>query len=384
MHLAEATAVADVHISSLLSVFLNPELNPVWNERLVEQRLVHVDGRRLAFQVYRRARRPMRGPRSDSHPFAVSVRSLPWPVADREFLISCTDNERTSEEVYESWCNSVESDQLPVGEGRVRAHIHGAQWRFQAAGPERTHITFKGSVDPMGPLPKAFIGAAQKIISKSTIIGLLDAQKWLGVPPHERFAHWGGTAASASGRAEQRGGASCHHRKGAAGWCARTRWCPFVRPCAAAAASRGPLTPTPQPTTSPPPSPPPTPLKTFLLGLGIALTAWLARRLSWQGLLRLLVRAQRRKAQRRTPPPAFSFSALDGLDEASLRKVRSCIQMQRHAPRAHAGPSGLKPEAAAPQLPPDLSDVLSDGAGCAVQQMRRCSSHSQAVCRRRA
>ena len=44
----------------------------------------------------------------------------------------------------------------------------------------------------------------------------------------------------------------------------------------------------------------------------------------------------------------------------------------------------LKPEAAAPQLPPDLSDVLSDGAGCAVQQMRRCSSHSQAVCRRRA
>ena len=53
MHLAEATAVADVHISSLLSVFLNPELNPVWNERLVEQRLVHVDGRRLAFQVYR-------------------------------------------------------------------------------------------------------------------------------------------------------------------------------------------------------------------------------------------------------------------------------------------------------------------------------------------
>ena len=36
--LAEAHQVVNVHISSLLGVFLTPELNPVWNDRLVEQR----------------------------------------------------------------------------------------------------------------------------------------------------------------------------------------------------------------------------------------------------------------------------------------------------------------------------------------------------------
>ena len=50
--LAEAFQVANVHISSLLGVFLTPELNPVWNDRLIEQRLLYIDGRRHAYQVY--------------------------------------------------------------------------------------------------------------------------------------------------------------------------------------------------------------------------------------------------------------------------------------------------------------------------------------------
>lgn len=50
--LAEAHQVANVHISSLLGVFLTPELNPVWNDRLVEQRLLYLDGIRHAYQVY--------------------------------------------------------------------------------------------------------------------------------------------------------------------------------------------------------------------------------------------------------------------------------------------------------------------------------------------
>ena len=50
--LAEAHQVANVHISSLLGVFLTPELNPVWNDRLVEQRLLYLNGIRHAYQVY--------------------------------------------------------------------------------------------------------------------------------------------------------------------------------------------------------------------------------------------------------------------------------------------------------------------------------------------
>ena len=50
--LAEAHQVVNVHISSLLGVFLTPELNPVWNDRLVEQRLLYLNGIRHAYQVY--------------------------------------------------------------------------------------------------------------------------------------------------------------------------------------------------------------------------------------------------------------------------------------------------------------------------------------------
>ena len=49
--LAEAFQVANVHISSLLGVFLTPELNPVWNDRLIEQRhrrIIRVAGRHQA------------------------------------------------------------------------------------------------------------------------------------------------------------------------------------------------------------------------------------------------------------------------------------------------------------------------------------------------
>ena len=75
--LAEAHQVVNVHISSLLGVFLTPELNPVWNERLTEQRLLDIGGIRHAYQVY----------------------DLPWPVADRELLILCKDTEHPAEGV---------------------------------------------------------------------------------------------------------------------------------------------------------------------------------------------------------------------------------------------------------------------------------------------
>ena len=155
-----------------------------------------------------------------SHP-AASSRVRRWPVADRELLILCKDTEHPARGVYESSCASAVNDQLPVGEGRVRAHIHGAKWHFEALPDGRTLIRFKGSIDPMGPLPKWFVGSAQKFVSSTTISGLVNAQKWLGVPPIERFAHWGGGAGATITAETSRGGVR--------GWCARSRWCRISR-----------------------------------------------------------------------------------------------------------------------------------------------------------
>ena len=255
-----------------------------------------------------------------------------WPVADRELLILCKDTEYSAKNVYESWCESVVHDQLPVGEGRVRAHIHGAKWHFEALPGGQTLIRFKGSIDPMGPLPKWFVGSAQKLVSATTISGLVNAQKWLGVPPLEQFAHWGGGAGAARTAEKSRGGVR--------GWCGRSAWCPFVRPSADKLAGAPPPAPLPPPTL-----PPPTLLlKALLLCAGVALSAWAARRLSWQGLLRGAAHAH---ARARTPA-----------SDVSLRKAVSCVQM----PCCAAGASH----------PHDLSDVLAEGAAAAP--MRRSAS----------
>lgn len=342
MHLAESVQVVDVPVASLLAVFLTPELNPVWNERLVEQRLLTLNGQRLAFQVY----------------------SMPWPIADREFLIMCTDTEHASSHVYESSCKSIESDQLPVGEGRVRAHIHGAHWRFTAQG-DRTLVRFQGSVDPMGPVPKWFIGGAQKFVSQSTIAGLVGAQRKLGLAPLTRFVHWGGDGTTTPHRAD--GSGACGRSKSLPGaaWCRRTAWCPFLRPCAEAH--------TPQPTPQPQPlHQPPVVLMVLMLCVGVALSAALSRRLNWQGLLRLVLFG-------RCTRPRRAKSGLDAqlLSGAPIRKVRSCIQMHRQRPPHDPL---REPEHA------DLSELLCDLGGGgkvgAAGQLRRCSSHGHETLRR--
>ena len=253
--------------------------------------------------------------------------------------------------MYESWCESVVNDQLPVGEGRVRAHIHGAKWHFEATPDGQTLIRFKGSIDPMGPLPKWFVGSAQKLVSKTTISGLVGAQKWLGVPPLEKFAHWGGAGAARSGQKS---------RVGVRGWCGHSAWCPFVRRGADE------LVAAPPPVTLPPPTlPPPTLFKALLLCCGVALSAWAARRLSWQGLLRCFVRAR----GRRTPTFAVSLD----MHGASLRRARSCVQMPCRTP-------ALPCEAAGASHLPDLGDVLADGA--TASPMRRSASAHSRVFRR--
>ena len=319
VHLAEAVAVSDVHVSSILAVFLTPELNPVWNDRLMEQRLMTLDGRKVAFQVY----------------------DLPWPFADREFLLSCTDTEKGREALFHSACKSVVSDSLPVAEGRVRAHIYGAEWNFKALPDGSTHIRFKGSVDPMGPLPKWLISGAQKIISKQTIAGLLGAQKMLGLKPLDRFAHWG-LAPDSPKLAAPGDACATHGRAGLVGWCRRTAWCPFVPQC----------TPPPPQMVAPaePSSWQPTVLA-LLLCVGVALLGWLARRLSWQGLLHLVLWRQQRKRQW-----AAEASLPEG-PSGGMRKVRSL--------------SALRHDASDRLEPGELSALLS---GEVAQQMRRIAS----------
>ena len=282
-----------------------------------------------------------------SHP-APSSRVRRWPVADRELLILCKDTEHAARGVYESSCASAVNDQLPVGEGRVRAHIHGAKWHFEALPDGRTLIRFKGSIDPMGPLPKWFVGSAQKFVSSTTISGLVNAQKWLGVPPLERFAHWGGGAGATITAETSRGGVR--------GWCARSKWCPFVRPGVdKLVVAPGPA---PVPRLTLPPST--LLLKALLLCAAVSLSAWAARRLSWQGLTQGLLRGAARAHHARARSHAFTTAS--DVHGASLRKAVSCVQMPCRA-------------AGASHLLHDLSEVLAEGA--ATPMRRSASAHSR-------
>ena len=92
----------------------------------------------------------------------------------------------------------------------------------------------------------------------------------------------------------------------------------------------------------------------------VSLSAWAARRLSWQGLTQGLLRGAARAHHARARSHAFTTAS--DVHGASLRKAVSCVQMPCRA-------------AGASHLLHDLSEVLAEGAATPLR--RSASAHSR-------
>mmetsp|Transcript_25402 Transcript_25402/g.77055 ORF Transcript_25402/g.77055 Transcript_25402/m.77055 type:complete len:720 (+) Transcript_25402:82-2241(+) len=167
-----------VPIGELLAVFAEPQLNQAWNERLAQQTLVYDDtGRTVAHQIY----------------------PMPWPLADRDFVLTCNETVNESALEFSSSCASVSHAAFPEDPTMVRGELVRSSWRFTAV-PTGTTIRFESVVDPRGSIPKPVVQAAQRIGKDKLITALVFTQQALGRPPHKRFARWAEKAATAGRR----------------------------------------------------------------------------------------------------------------------------------------------------------------------------------------
>lgn len=184
-----------VHISLLLAVFTQPSLNSEWNTALTSQKVLYIpgvqalpglEGGEVAGDRYGGG-----GPKA-----AHQVYRLPWPIANREFLLQCTESVVESASQFYSACRSLEHDTVPVGAGNVRGELSHSSWTFEASvDPPGTHIRFESWVDPKGSIPKPIVRAAQhfgkETLAKALIVYATAKRAKGRIEPLERYASWG-------------------------------------------------------------------------------------------------------------------------------------------------------------------------------------------------
>lgn len=127
----KAEAVMDVPLENLMAVMVNPQSCIEW---------VHNCSESYAF--------------GDGHfhdRFAYSVNDMPWPVADRDYVLHIrTRGDRTSGEIIMD-LNATPNRRDPV-EGHVRVDRSDTLYRFVAQG-DQTRMVWIQHTDPNGAIP---------------------------------------------------------------------------------------------------------------------------------------------------------------------------------------------------------------------------------------
>lgn len=122
---------------------------------------------------------------------------MPWPLADRDFVLSCRESIDEASLSFSSSCASVTHPAFPEDPRMVRGELVRSSWRFTAV-PSGTAIRFESVVDPRGAIPRPIVQAAQRIGKDKLIASLVYTQRVLGRPPHRRFERWSEKAAARS------------------------------------------------------------------------------------------------------------------------------------------------------------------------------------------
>ena len=171
----QSTRHVEVSVARLMAIFLNPTLNPAWNTAIGTQQLLRQDdGSTVAMQVY----------------------PLPWPLSDREFVLTCSSTIDERRQTFHQRCRSVTHPAFPVQDGHVRAELTHSAWAFEALPGGGTQISFESWVDVKGSMPKAIVNAAQRMGSHQLTNALLALQQRLDLAAHPEYVHWGGDVGS--------------------------------------------------------------------------------------------------------------------------------------------------------------------------------------------
>ncbi len=163
-------ATLDVHAGVLAGVLLSDGLGPEWVDLMVLSKLVADEGggHRIVHQGY----------------------DLPWPLADRDYIMRQTLVFDAASEVFTLEFQSIEDPRWPVDADWIRAYAHRTYWRITALDDGRSLAEVEVHTDPKGALPAWLVNAIQKDWPRATLTALEDRAQQGDVARRAEMTDW--------------------------------------------------------------------------------------------------------------------------------------------------------------------------------------------------
>ena len=162
---------ANVHISKVVSVFVDPTTRRHWVDRWDADRELAV-------------------PTPMERIYWIRF-DLPFPVSDRDYVLHAKATRFVKRRVFTAKIRSVQHKRAPQRSGAVRGVVESTYYKFEALpGGERTKLTVEVHTDPRGMLPAWLVNIIQKKWPYKTLRGLVRVSKGAGVKPHTDYLDW--------------------------------------------------------------------------------------------------------------------------------------------------------------------------------------------------
>ncbi|MEQ9500160.1 MAG: START domain-containing protein [Deltaproteobacteria bacterium] len=161
---------ADVHIGKLYEVLRDPDQRADWVDR-------YEDGGTLKMM-------------DDGQEYWIHF-GLPWPVADRDYVLRSKSKLLPDRRTLVVNINSFEHPKRPPNDCCVRALAKRTYYEFTAIpGEERTKLVVEVHTDPRGSLPSWLVNIIQKKWPSKTLSGLIAQTKKSNPKPNVAMKDW--------------------------------------------------------------------------------------------------------------------------------------------------------------------------------------------------
>lgn len=167
--------IADVHISNLMTVFINSEERANWVDRYHSHRTlerVESPEQNQMFEIY-------------------MIRfNLPPGISDRDYVIRTDLEVDMDRKVVTARLRSVEDRRWPVNSCCVRAYTETFYEFTAIPGQNRTKMIVEVHTDPRGRLPAWLVNRIQGGWPSTTLSNMANRAKASDVGPREEFRGW--------------------------------------------------------------------------------------------------------------------------------------------------------------------------------------------------
>lgn len=160
-----------VHISKVVSLFMDARRGPEWQDLLSEAELLSGSAVGQRSVVYTRY-------------------SPGWPISDRDFVIDRNVDVDPADKSVTVWFKSTDHSKRPVDSCCIRGHAKESFWRFKAKGNNATKVELEVETDPRGNLLSWVVNFAQRSWPRKAIRTLETRSAEPDIKPHPQLRDW--------------------------------------------------------------------------------------------------------------------------------------------------------------------------------------------------